>query len=67
MNIKCKLRVILAEKEIKHGEFAKRVGISQASLSSLVNNRSLPKFEAAYKIAQELKMPIEEIWIRKEG
>lgn len=64
MNIKCRLKVIFAEREIRHGEFARRVGISQASLSALVNNRTLPKFEAAYRIAEELKLPVEKIWVR---
>ncbi|MBU3569300.1 helix-turn-helix transcriptional regulator [Priestia aryabhattai] len=64
MNFKCKLKVILAEKEIKHGDFAKVVGISSAGLSSLVNNKSLPSFESAYRISEALEMDIKEIWIR---
>ncbi|MED4240658.1 helix-turn-helix transcriptional regulator [Priestia megaterium] len=64
MNFKCKLKVILAEKEIKHGDFAKVVGVSPAGLSALVNNKSLPSFESAYRISEALEMDIKEIWIR---
>lgn len=65
MKIKSKLRVIFAEREIKHGEFADKVGISKAALSSLVNNRTLPTLEVAYKIAEELNLPVEEIWVKE--
>jgi putative transcriptional regulator len=66
MKFKCKLKVILAEREIKHGDFAKVVGVSPAGLSSLVNNKSLPSFESAYQISEALEMDIKEIWIRPE-
>ena len=63
MNFKCKLKVILAEREIKHGDFANIIGVSQAGLSALVNNKSLPSFESAYRISESLNMDIREIWI----
>jgi putative transcriptional regulator len=66
MKFKCKLKVILAEREIKHGDFAKIVGVSPAGLSSLVNNKSLPSFESAYRISEALEMDIKEIWIKPE-
>ncbi|PGR00696.1 helix-turn-helix transcriptional regulator [Priestia megaterium] len=63
MDFKCKLKVILAEREIKHGDFAKVVGVSPAGLSALVNNKSLPSFENAYRISESLNMDVREIWI----
>ncbi|QWH60215.1 XRE family transcriptional regulator [Bacillus mycoides] len=63
MEFKCRLRVIFAEKEIRQKEFSKRIGISQSTLSSLVNNTKLPTFPTAYKIAKALNMHIEDIWI----
>jgi putative transcriptional regulator len=62
MIIKCRLKVIFAEREIKGGEFAERVGVSPATISQLVNNKSLPTLEVAYKIAVELDMNVMEIW-----
>jgi putative transcriptional regulator len=58
----CRLKVIFAERKIKVGEFAKKVGISQASMSAIINDRTLPRFDSAYRIAEALDMRIEEIW-----
>ncbi|MEH6990577.1 helix-turn-helix domain-containing protein [Cytobacillus firmus] len=63
---KCRLRVILAEKEIKHGDFAKQINTSAAAFSSIVNNRTLPSFETTYKISEVLEMDIKEIWVKIE-
>ncbi|MED1047312.1 helix-turn-helix transcriptional regulator [Bacillus mycoides] len=63
MRLKCKLRVIFAEREIRQKEFSKLIGISQTTMSSLVNNTTLPTFLTAYKIAKELNLHMEEIWI----
>ncbi|HHT7227938.1 TPA: helix-turn-helix transcriptional regulator [Bacillus cereus] len=63
MRLKCKLRVIFAEREIRQKEFSNLIGISQTTMSSLVNNATLPSFLTAYKIAKELKLHMEEIWI----
>ncbi|MDZ7370214.1 MAG: helix-turn-helix transcriptional regulator [candidate division KSB1 bacterium] len=57
---------MFAERGIKQGDFAKKIGISQAALSAIVNNHSLPSFQVAYTICEELGMPINEIWIKKE-
>lgn len=71
MEIKCRLRVILAEKEVKEGkkitqgEFADKVQISKAALSALINNRALPTLEVAYRISEVLDLPVEEIWVKK--
>jgi putative transcriptional regulator len=66
VEFKCKLRVILAEMEIKHGDFAKRVNMSSAAFSSIVNNHTLPSFETAIRISEELNMDIRSIWVRIE-
>ncbi|OOR08283.1 transcriptional regulator [Bacillus cereus] len=63
MRLKCKLRVIFAEREIRQKEFSKLIGISQTTMSSLVNNTTIPSFLTAYKIAKGLKLHMEEIWI----
>ncbi|MBZ4222488.1 helix-turn-helix transcriptional regulator [Bacillus wiedmannii] len=66
MKFKCRLKVIFAELDIKQGDFAKRIGIDDSTLSSLVKNRTTPRFDTAYRIAQELGKPIEEIWTIEE-
>ncbi|OUB89729.1 helix-turn-helix transcriptional regulator [Bacillus wiedmannii] len=62
MNFKCRLKVIFAELDIKQSDFAKQIGVDDSTLSAIVRNRTNPRFDTAYKIAQELGKPIEEIW-----
>jgi DNA-binding XRE family transcriptional regulator len=70
MNIHCKLGSILADLKSKHGKeynygsFARRVGISGATLSDLINNKQLPRLDTAYAIGEELNKQIEEIWVK---
>lgn len=66
MNIKSKLRVIFAEREIKQTEFCERVGISRTALSQLVTGKSLPTLEVAYKIAKALDLNVMEIWVMED-
>jgi putative transcriptional regulator len=63
---KCMLKVIFAQEDIKHGEFAKRININPGTLSAIVNDKQKPSFDVAYAICQELKRPLHEIWIKKE-
>jgi len=64
MRLKCKLKVIFAERDIKQSVFAEEIGMSRTTLSSLVNNQSLPSLPNAYLIAEKLQLPVEKIWIR---
>jgi putative transcriptional regulator len=65
MKYKCRLRVILAEREIRHGDFAKRIEMSPAAFSAIINGHTLPSFDTTYKISEELDMDFREIWIVK--
>lgn len=67
MKIESRLRIILAVKDIRQKQLAAKLKISQNTLSSLVNNHSLPSLEMAYKIADELEMSVEQIWIKEKG
>jgi DNA-binding XRE family transcriptional regulator len=66
MEFKCRLKVIFAEREIQQGEFANRIGLSPAGISSIANGHSLPSFPVLYRICEELDMDFREIWIKKE-
>lgn len=61
---KCMLRVILAERGIKHGWLAERLGISKGAMSAIINDKSLPTFEVTYKILEQLNMRIDEVWMK---
>ncbi|WP_085521461.1 helix-turn-helix transcriptional regulator [Tuberibacillus sp. Marseille-P3662] len=65
MKFKCRLKIILWERGISQGEFAKRINVSQHAISSFVTGKSLPKFENVYRICEELDMKINEIWIKE--
>lgn len=71
MKYKCRLKSVLADLNIKNGEFAERIGIDKSTLSSLVNNKSLPSFDTLYTIVEELekidpRIKLNNIWIKIE-
>jgi putative transcriptional regulator len=70
MAYKCRLKVIFAENNIKHGQFADLIGIDKSTMSSIVNGKSLPSFETLYDIVEEIRkinpdVRLSDIW-RKE-
>jgi putative transcriptional regulator len=60
--MKCKLRVIFAERGIKQRWFARKIGINEGTLSLIMSGKSTPTLPVAMRIAKELDMRIEEIW-----
>lgn len=60
--IKSKLRVVLAERNIRKGEFAKNIGLSASAFSLVVNEKSVPTLSAALRIAKGLELKVEDIW-----
>lgn len=63
MGIVCRLNVILAERGIKKGHLAKKVGVNPGTLSAWCNNKAVPTLEIAYRVAEELGMNVMEIWV----
>lgn len=61
--INCRLKVIFAERSIRQNEFADKVDVAPSTLSQLVNNKSLPTLEVAYRISMELDLNVMEIWV----
>ena len=57
-----KLRVIFAEREISQRDFAKKIGVSESTLSLIIRGKTTPTLPVAYRIAKELGLTIEEIW-----
>ncbi|PEL13801.1 helix-turn-helix transcriptional regulator [Bacillus sp. AFS017336] len=60
--MKNKLRMILAERKIKKGEFAKMVGITHSTLTLISKEESTPTLQVAMRIAQTLELKVEDIW-----
>lgn len=64
--MKNRIEEIRKERGIRQEEFAKSMGVSRQTISSLENGRYNPSILLAYKIAKYFGMMIEEIFIFKE-
>ena len=64
--MKNKIENIRKEKGIRQEEFAKAMGVSRQTISSLENGRYNPSILLAYKIAKYFDMTIEDVFIFEE-
>ena len=64
--MKNRIEAIRKEKGIRQEEFAKSMGVSRQTISSLETGRYNPSILLAYKIAQYFGMTIEEVFIFEE-
>lgn len=64
--LKNKIEEIRKERGILQEEFAKSMGVSRQTISSLENGRYNPSILLAYKIAKFFGMTIEEVFVFEE-
>lgn len=64
--MKNRIEEIRTKKGIRQEEFAKLMGVSRQTISSLENGRYNPSIMLAYKIAKYFDMSIEEVFIFEE-
>ena len=64
--MKNKIEEIRKERGIKQDEFAKIMGVSRQTISSLETGRYNPSIFLAYKIAKYFDMTIEEVFVFDE-
>ena len=64
--MKNKIEAIRKERGIRQDEFAKCMGVSRQTISSLENGRDNPSITLAYKIAKCFGLSIEEVFIFDE-
>jgi len=64
--VKNRIEEIRKEKGIRQEEFAKCMGVSRQTISSLENGRYNPSIMLAYKIAKYFGMTIEEVFVFEE-
>ena len=64
--MKNRIEEIRKEKGIRQEEFAKAMGVSRQTISSLENGRYNPSITLAYKIAKFFDMTIEEVFLFEE-
>ena len=65
--MKNRIEQIRKDKGIRQEDFAKAMGVSRQTISSLENGRYNPSINLAYKIAKYFGMIIEEVFIFEEG
>ena len=61
-----RIEEIRKERGIRQEDFAKSMGVSRQTISSLENGRYNPSITLAYKIAKYFGMTIEEVFIFEE-
>ena len=61
-----KIEAIRKERGIRQEEFAKAMGVSRQTISSLENGRYNPSILLAHRIAKYFGMTIEEVFISDE-
>ena len=64
--MKNKIEAIRKERGIRQEEFAKAMGVSRQTISSLENGRYNPSILLAHRIAKYFGMTIEEVFIFDE-
>jgi len=64
--VKNRIEEIRKARGILQEEFAKSLGVSRQTISSLENGRYNPSILLAYRIAQYFQMTIEEVFIFEE-
>lgn len=63
--LESRLKEILDERGLKYGFVAKKVGIANSTMSSLVNGGS-PTMIVGLRIAKLLQLHVEDIWFEQE-
>ena len=64
--MKNRIEEIRSERGIRQEEFARQMGVSRQTISSLENGRYNPSILLAWKIAKFFGMTIEEVFIFEE-
>ena len=64
--MKNRIEEIRKERGIRQEEFAKALGVSRQTISSLENGRYNPSIQLAFKIARYFGITIEEVFIYEE-
>ena len=64
--MKNRIEEIRKERGIRQEEFAKALGVSRQTISSLENGRYNPSIQLAFKIARYFGMTIEDVFVYEE-
>ena len=65
--LKSKIKVRLAELDMKQIDIYEKFGVSQKQFSNWVTGKSKPRLEEAFKLAIFLNCKVDDLWEYKEG
>lgn len=60
--LKSRIRIRLAELEIKQQDLAETLGVTKQTMSAWVNGRALPTLEMSFKIAKVLDCKVDDLF-----
>ena len=63
--MKVRLKELLSEKGVTSAELAGRVGVSKATVSNLINNKTMPSLDTLEKIADALGVEMWELFTER--
>ena len=64
--MKNNIEAIRKERNIRQEDFAKALGVSRQTISSLENGRYNPSIQLAFKLARYFELMVEDIFIYEE-
>ncbi|MBE2919383.1 helix-turn-helix transcriptional regulator [Anoxybacillus flavithermus] len=64
--LKPKIKVRLAELNMKQQELSKKLGVTKQTLNSWVNGRSVPTLETSFRIAKYLNCKVDDLFVYEE-
>ena len=65
--MKVRLKEVLSEKGVTSAELAGRVGVSKATVSNLINNKTMPSLDTLEKISEALGVEMWELFVSKNN
>jgi DNA-binding XRE family transcriptional regulator len=64
--IKPKIKVRLAELDLKQTDLAEEFGVSKQTFNGWVSGRIKPSLEVAFRLAKRLNCKVDDLWIYEE-
>ena len=61
MNIGRNLNILMYDKDVSARELARKLGVSETTISKIKNNERKPSIELASRIASELDVPLDSL------
>jgi len=60
--IKCKIKIILVQKDITQKEFAERLGVSPQQANNWISGRTIPRMETLIRMSEVLGCTINDFY-----